>query len=296
MESPPLSVVVPTIRGWPFAKLVLDPLREQAPRTGTEVILLDASGQPPPSKDEVGFPVRWLERPGASVFEMRREGYGLAQGQIIATTEDHCTVAPDWCERLIASHAAHPAAVAVGGAVENGTPGRTLWWAAFFRTQGPFMPPIPTGPTDRLVGAANLSYKRRMVERLGPEDGIHIDNLDMPALEPGEVLYADGGLRVAHHQPTSLWRTSVLDFHNGRATAGKRRERMGRQEWIRLGSMGVLPLYRTLRTYRTIRAKDRPAGTLERAMPALAWLHLCQATGELVGYASGPGNSPSELY
>lgn len=296
MVSPALSVVIPSIRGWPFARLALEPLREQAHRTGTEVIFLDASGMPPPSEAEMGFPVRWVERPGASVFAMRREGYRLAQGQIIGTTEDHCTVAPDWCERTIETHAAHPEAVAIGGAVENGTPGSALWWAAYFRTQGPFMPPIASGPTDRLAGAANLSYKRRMLERLPASDGIHIDNLDMPARKPGEVLYADDALRVAHHQPTSLWRTSVLDFHNGRSTAGKRRERMGRQEWIRLGLIGVLPLYRAARTYRIIRTKDRPAGTLERAMPAVAWLQYCQAVGELVGYASGPGGSPAELY
>ncbi len=296
MASPALSVVIPSIRGWPFARFALEPLREQAQRTGTEVILLDSSGLPPPSETEMGFPVRWIERPGASVFAMRREGYEMAQGEIIATTEDHCTVAPDWCERLLAMHAAHPDAVAIGGAVENGTPGRALWWAAFFRIQGPFMPPIADGPTDRLVGAANLSYKRRLLDRLAPSDGIHIDNLDMPDLMPGEVLYADDALRVAHHQPTGLWRTSVLDFHNGRATAGKRRERMGRQEWIRLGVMGVLPLYRTARTYRTIRAKSRPPGSLERAMPAVTWLHYCQAVGELVGYATGPGGSPAELY
>ena len=296
MPSPPLSVIIPSIRGWPFAKLALDPLREQVERTGAEVIFLDSSGQPPPSEAELGFPVRWIERTGASVFEMRREGYRLARSQIIATTEDHCIVAPDWCERLIEAHAAQPDAAAIGGAVENGTPGRALWWAAFFRIQGPFMAPLPTGPTDRLTGAANLSYKRRTLERHTPEDGIHIDNLDMPALEHGEMLYADDSLRVAHHQPTSLGRTSVLDFHNGRTTAGKRRERMGRQDWVRLGMLGVLPLYRAVRTYRIVRGKEHPAGTLERAMPAVAWLHYCQAVGELVGYASGPGNSPAELY
>jgi len=49
MVSPPLSVVTPSIRGWPFASLALEPLREQAQRTGTEVILLDSSGLPPPT-------------------------------------------------------------------------------------------------------------------------------------------------------------------------------------------------------------------------------------------------------
>jgi hypothetical protein len=294
---PPLSVVIPTIRGWPWSRLCLEPLRAQALALGVEVVLLDASDGPVPTEGEIGFPVRWLKRPGASVFQMRSEGYRLARGEIIATVEDHCTVAPDWCERVLAVHREHPEAVAVGGAVENGTPGSTLHWAAFFRIQGPFMAPLANGPATRLTGAANLSYKRRFVERFADldEEGL-IDNLDQPELEPGEVMLADDSLRVAHHQATDFLLTSQLDFHNGRSTAGKRRRPMGRSDWVRLATLGILPLYRTLRTYRTVRGKHAPHDILVRTMPTILWLHYCQAAGELVGYASGPGTSPQQLY
>ena len=40
-----------------------------------------------------------------------------ARGEVVAFTEDHCEPAPDWCERIIAAHAEHPDADAVGGAM-----------------------------------------------------------------------------------------------------------------------------------------------------------------------------------
>lgn len=298
MVQLPISVVIPTIRGWPHMRMPLDPLRAQAIEHGAEVIVLDASGGATPSEADVGFPVRWLHRPGGNVFSMRREGFELASAGIVATTEDHCTVAPDWIASMLRAHATHPEAVAVGGAVENGTPGRTLWWAAFLRIQGPFMVPLANGPVGRLTGAANLSYKRPFLDRVLADmtEDAFIDFLDAMETRHGEVLLADDSIRVAHHQPTPFLLTSELDFHNGRSTAGRVRREMAARDWLRLAGLSLMPAWRTVKTIRTVGRKDVPARTVMGALPVIAWLHTCQAAGELVGYAAGPGDSPSHLY
>jgi hypothetical protein len=195
-------------------------------------------------------------------------------------------------------HEEHPDAVAVGGAVENGTPGRTLFWAAFLRIQGPFMAPLANGPAARLTGAANLSYKRAYIERL-PEDADeegYIDFIDMPTPSDGETLLAHDSVRVAHHQPTPFVLTSQLDFHNGRSVAGRIRHAMRPRDWVRLGVLGVLPLARTVRTWRIVSRKEVDPAIVRRSLPAILWLHYCQAAGELVGYARGPGDSPRQLF
>jgi hypothetical protein len=48
----------------------------------------------------VGPDVRWISRPGESVFQLRSAGYDACRGEIVAVTEDHCRPAADWIERI----------------------------------------------------------------------------------------------------------------------------------------------------------------------------------------------------
>ena len=62
----------------------------------------------------------WLRRPGRGPHELRLLGLTEARGNVVAITEDHRDVAPDWCEQVIAAHERCPGAVAVAGPVTNG--------------------------------------------------------------------------------------------------------------------------------------------------------------------------------
>ena len=44
---------------------------------------------------------------------------------MVAITEDHCDVAPDWCEQVLDAHARHPDAVAIAGAGHERRPRST---------------------------------------------------------------------------------------------------------------------------------------------------------------------------
>src|SRR5439155_11513243 len=118
---PPLSVMFATIRGWPAAKPTIDSLRDQVAAAGGEIVVMDGSANPPPSTGEAGAVVRWVKRPGSSVFQLRHAGYHEARGEIVAVTEDHCRATPDWTQAILRAHAEHPDAIAVGGCSENGT-------------------------------------------------------------------------------------------------------------------------------------------------------------------------------
>src|SRR5205823_3958428 len=143
--------------------------------------------------------------------------------EVIAITEDHVAVAPDWIERILAAHAQFPNAGAIGGAVYNRTDEKLVDWAAFFLTQGPFMPPLDNGVAPRISGPANVSYKSRVLKRLGgdEEQGV-IDFLELPAALEGEDLVADDSIRVWHSQSQGLVGTSRAEFDNGRTIAGYR--------------------------------------------------------------------------
>jgi hypothetical protein len=299
-ENVPISVVIPTTRGWPAAAEALRRVVGQATGAGGEVLVLDGSKRPVPGSEELaalGGPVQWLKRPGESVFQLRNAGYQRAAGEVVAVTEDHCHVAADWIERTVAAHRAYPQAGAVGGAVLNGTNQKAVDWAAFFLTQGPYMPPLDNGVTDRISGPANVSYKRRVLQRLRGDDeqGV-IDFLELPAALEGEALVADDSITVLHHQSQGFWGTSLAEFDNGRTIAGYRRRRMQRGDWLRLLTAPLLPLYRSARALRIVSRKERPAGTVIASAPMHVWFQFCAMTGEVLGYIGGPGDSPKRLY
>lgn len=305
-ESLPITALIASIRGWPAAREAVRRINPQVHAAGGEFIVADGSGNEPPTEaemQELGGPIRWLSLPGKSVFQLRLAGYRAALGEIVAVTEDHVYVEPDWVERIIEVHRRHPNAGAVGGAVYNHTDQKLVDWAAFFLTQGPFMPPLANGVAERISGPANVSYKKRVLDRLqgegDDEQGI-IDFLELPDALQGEELVADDSIRVRHNQSQGLLGTSLAEFDNGRTIAGYRRREMERGDWLRIALSPVLPSYRAVRQMRIIRAKRQQPGMtttrMAQVLPAHIWFQYCAMAGELLGYATGPGGSPRRLF
>jgi hypothetical protein len=303
-DALPITALIATIRGWPDARRAVELIGPQVLEAGGEFIVGDASGKEPPTAAELGAMapvVRWLSLPGQSVFQVRLAGYRAARGEIVAITEDHVEVAPDWIQRILDAHRRWPNAGAIGGAVYNRTDEKLVDWAAFFLTQGPHMAPLANGVAPRISGPANVSYKRRVLERLGgdEEQGI-IDFLELPQALEGEDLVADDSIKVWHSQSQGLVGTSRAEFDNGRTIAGYRRRSMTRGDWLRIAGAPVLPAYRAVRAIRIVRAKEMPEGMssarMAQVLPAHLWFQYCAMAGELLGYAAGPGDSPRRLF
>lgn len=292
---PPLSVVIATTVGWPRMSPSLSSVLPQLEAAGGELIVADSSGRPmPPIADRPE--VTWLSRPGDSVFRLRRAGYATARGRVVAATEDHCRVAPDWVTRILAAHARRPDAAAVGGAVENGTTDHLIDWAIYFVTQLPWVAPLGER-TERVVGHTNVSYKDWAMAAM-PRDGrLTIEILYNELLRrQGRPVIADDTIRVRHYQCMGLRRTSALEFHNGRSIGGLRREQMAPADWLRATAPSLMAGYRVLRTLTLGLRKPVPRGKLLRSTPLVVWLHAVHAMGESIGYLAGPGDSPKRLH
>ena len=110
-----LSVVVTCTQPWPEVRGCLERLAPQV-RAG-EVELIVADGSVCGLDAKVAEQARWLRYPGRGPHELRLLGFTEARGDVVAITEDHCDVAPDWCERVLDAHARHPDAVAIAGPV-----------------------------------------------------------------------------------------------------------------------------------------------------------------------------------
>jgi hypothetical protein len=293
--DPVLSVVIATTRPWPAIRLALDSVLPQARMVGAEVIVADGSGQAlPPDLDAPDLVV--LRELGASVFRLRALGLVRARGEIVAMTEDHCRVHHGWCAAVIRAHREYPQAAAIGGVVENGATGHLIDWANFFVSNARFMAPVPTGETDAISGQANLSYKRRVVVREVPRRGV-MEFLHARSLhDRGEILVTDDRLLVDHVQSCGFAGTSALHFHNGRSIAGFIAARMRRPgRLLRALACLVKPPVAFSRTIRIVLRKRRFPRQVLASLPFMAWLATCHASGELVGYLLGPGDSPQRL-
>ena len=107
---------------------------------------------------------------------------------------------------------------------------------------------------------------------------------------PGETLVNDDSIRVSHHQSMGVGGTTASQFHNGRTIAGFRRQHMTSGDWLRIVGF---PIAAALSD-----GPDRPAspgasGLPEvrhhHDLPIMAFLHYCQAGGEVLGYLGGSG-------
>lgn len=290
--SPPLSIVIATTEPWPEIRACLESLLDQARSVGAEVVVADGCGRALPG-DPAFSDVVWLREAGSSVFRLRALGLSCSHGAVVAVTEDHCLVAPDWCQRLLELHELYPEAAAIGGAVENGAAGSLLDWMNFLIANGPYMLPIARGETRSLTGQANVSFKRAILPSEAEEAG-HVQMLFNRALrDRGLKLIMDDRLVVWHVQSLGLAGTCAMHFHNGRTIAGYRRWQLSaRGRVLRLASCLVLPGFLIACTVLTVIRKRRQRVRLALGLPLLAMLVSCHAVGEAVGYLTGPGSSP----
>lgn len=294
----PLSIVVGTTEGWPYVKQLMERLGPEVAEVGGEVIVADGSDAPPPPRARTSPGMRWLKREEKTVFRLFAAGLREARGEIVAMTEDHALPRPGWVKAILRAHAEHPEAAAIGGAIENGSPESLLDWASYFITQGPHMAPLGDREVPMTTNEADVSFKRRSIEGFDDNDGLgfmailHLRRL----AEKGAVLRVDDRMVVDHFQSIGMRDTSAIHFHNGRSIAGFRRRRgMSSEDWVRTAVAMALPAWRTARALRVGWAKGRKRRELLASAPLALWLEYCQGVGHLVGYATGPGDSPKYL-
>jgi hypothetical protein len=284
----PLTVVLAAMHDSPELRSCIAVLEPQLERAGGEMLVVDGS----PGGELAAIAATAL--PGGDVFALRAAGARIARGRVVAFTEDHCTPADDWCERLLAVHDRHPHTVGVGGAIVNGATTTLMDWANFLAVFAPFLPPLrSTG--GRAFPVANVSVKREVLDehelppgRLELEIVPHLHRVGHMVLAPD--------VQVAHVQSHGRWRTLLAHFDNGRASASlPRRSPPLRERLTRTGHALLLPLRLLPATIaRGLRHRPSRVPTLVTA-PLVAGLFACHSAGEVTGLIAGPGRSPARV-
>ncbi|CAN5562065.1 hypothetical protein BH20CHL6_BH20CHL6_04620 [soil metagenome] len=295
--TPVLSVAIATTEGWPYMRTVLESFRADAERRGVEVVVADGSGRPEPPADALPTGTIWMRSDSNDVFRLLAAAMRRCSAPIVATTEDHCTVRPGWCEAIVRAHEEHPGAAAIGGTIENGSSETLLDWGSYFITQGPHMRPLGQREVSFVTNEACLSQKRWAVDLLddGGGQGVAMIFHTRALHDLGHVLRVDDRVSVDHFQSIGFRQTTTIHFHNGRTIAGFRRRRMTRADWLRVALAGLLPAYRISRILRICLPKRTHTRELLTSLPWAFWCEYSAGLGHLVGYATGPGDSPRHL-
>ncbi len=290
-----MSVVIATPDRYDTIRKTIACLRAQSVRADLEIVMVA------PARRSLQFDPAELEPfaghrvveigPIDSIGRANAAGVRAASAPIVALAEDHCFPEPGWAEALIAAHAEDWAAVGPG--VRNANPSTSVSWADLFIGYGPWLLPGEAGEAAFLPGH-NTSYKREVLLAYG-------DAL-ASMLEAETLLHWDlrgRGYRllfeptaVVAHTNFSLWRSWIpIQFYNGWMFAGARQKAM--PFWKRLVYMLGSPLIPVVRLAR-IAAPLRPGRLLREfasCSHALVIGLALDALGQMVGYATGPGDA-----
>jgi hypothetical protein len=258
---------------------VEEPLVESAE---VEVIVVEPAASPPQLRERFSF-ARFVERPGALVPVLWRDGIDAATGKIVALTISPMRPARDWVGTMLAEHERRDV---VAGAIEPDFGLRMVDWAEYFCRYARDMLPFDAHETVDLPGD-NASYKRALL------DGVR-------------DTYADGFWEPGVHrrlqsEGVHLWHTPRLIVRQGRS-AGIRaftRQRLahgrghGRLRGARFsrtrniaGVVGapLVPALMTVRVLREAQRRRRLRGQALLALPVILWFNLAWAVGEAAGH------------
>jgi hypothetical protein len=217
--------------------------------------------------------------------ELRARGVAAARGEIVALTEDHAIVDPDWCSSIVEAHGKPVAAV--GGAIENEAPG-LVNWAVYFREFAQYQKPLREneafGPSD-----VNVSYKRSALAAIREvwSDTFEESTVNWAIRASGRRIIFSPRV-VVYQKRLNLDLASALRerWIWGRSY-GAWRGLSGYARFVHVVFSPVLPIVLVARAAATIALKRRNTGVFLKALPLLILITVAWCAGEMSAYLTG---------
>ena len=291
-ERPDLSVVVPSVNGWPDLEGCLAALARQTGGVRVEVVVADRVGDRVRTPLARQYPDAHLVTapPATTIPALRRMGFQAAQGSVIGVIEDHVIVPPDWATRMLAAQ--REGAQVVGGSVTNAATGTIVDWAAFLCEYSHCLAP-KAGPAAWVPGN-NVTYRRELLERFADriaEDRWE-DHLHDAMREAGVTLLSRPEIAVGHKRHYGAREYAGQRYLYSRSYAGLRAAGTGsvRRAGYGLAAVALPPLL-FARIVRRVWASGRYRDELLRSLPLIAVYVVAWAAGETAGAWFGAGDS-----
>lgn len=249
---------------------------------GAEVVVCESTASTAAVQERFPF-ARFLERPGALVPVLWKEGIDNTSGRLVALTISPMRPAPDWIATI---RAQLERVDVVAGAIDPGRNLRLSDWAEYFVRYSRDM--LPFDPHECLdLPGDNAAYKRELLEQARDvfRDGFWEPDVHRRLRERGALLWHAPELVVRLSRSAGPRAFARQRLAHGRVYGAQRGRGMSalRQVAGVLGSPLVPPLLiaRVLReTYR----RGRLRGRLLAALPLIVVFDCAWAAGEAIGH------------
>ena len=293
MDSPELSVVIPSVNGLSDLLGCLESVERLRASIRLEVLVVDRLGGDLPSVVRGRFPeVRVLSTGSdATIPQMRDLAFREVRGGAVAVIEDHIIVPPTWGKQLLDALAeGHDV---VGGPIENAATEGLVDPASFLCEYSACLPPLATGVADWLPGN-NVVYRRALLDRYlaVTAEGGWENRLHDAIKRDGGRLWCQGDLVVGHKMHYTFGGYLSQRFLYARSYAGARVAQAPAGRKLAYGAAAfLLPPLLLYRTLQRLSSKGVPRGLVARSLPLIGVFVCSWGLGEVVGYWFGAGDS-----
>lgn len=249
---------------------------------GAEVLVCEPSASPAAVRERFPF-ARFLERRGALVPALWRDGIDASRGRIVALTISPMEPAPNWVETI---RGELERVDVVAGAIDPGEGLRLSDWAEYFCRYARDMLPFAAHATADLPGD-NAAYRREALERtrLLYRDGFWEPDVHRALAAAGASLLHSPDLVVRQGPSAGALAFARQRLRHGRAHGRQRGARFSRARNLAgvLGAPLVPPLLAArvlLETQRRRRLRARAVA----ALPLILTFDAAWAAGEALGH------------
>jgi GT2 family glycosyltransferase len=174
--NPTASIVIPTRARPEYLEVALASIAPQAATAGAEVLVVEDDHSSPAVRAVAErFGARYLshDRP-LGLNAARNTGVASSHGELLVFVDDDVEVRPGWLPALLLAAREYPRAEVLAGPIHPRLEGRGGWGRRSCGREGSPITSLDLGPADtdrvRYAWGANMTVRRRALERIGPFD------------------------------------------------------------------------------------------------------------------------------
>jgi hypothetical protein len=294
VAAPVLSIVVPSVNGWPELEGCLDALAAAAHALPCEALIPERCGDDVRARIAARMPAARVlpVAAGTTIPQMRAAAFAAATAPTVVVIEDHVHVPDGWAQRILAQRAAGHRVI--GGVVENAATATTTDWAAFLCEYSGSLSARSEGPAEWITGN-NTAYDRALLAEFAPviAEGRWENTLHDAFRAAGIVLWHDPLLVAGHRKHYA----AASDYAGERYTYARAWGAMHGREAGALARLarGVATIALPPLLLARIVARTWPhralRGRLLASLPLLAYFVVAWAVGEWAGAWFGDGGA-----
>ncbi|MEO5800818.1 MAG: glycosyl transferase [Gemmatimonadales bacterium] len=292
MNTPDLTVVVPSVNQWSDVEGCLRALDAERGSVALEVLVVERIG--PEVRAAIASQFPWVivlpVGPEQTIPQMRALAFDRASAPSVAVIEDHVLVPPGWARALLL---AREDAQVVGGGVRNAATGTLLDWAAFLCEYSHLLPPLMSGPSSWITGNNTVYDRALLVQyRETTHAGRWENYLHDRMRDDGIALISRPEIVVDHKKHYTFGEYFSQRYLYARSYAGARVADAGvaRRLAYGLAAFALPPLLLWRTVSRTMR-KEVDRSLVWKSVPLTALFVCAWGAGEVMGYWFGAGDS-----